>query len=167
VGFTAQSESRDAEEVRELLSRYFETARSVIERYGGRVEKFIGDAVMALWGAPVAQEDDAERGVRAALELVSAVEALGADVRAALERGDDGEARRLLDLIAPDIDATADQQLRAVLSWKRMVLATADGRVDDLLAETDDQARLLDEQGYPTQAARAVGIALDTARVPA
>ena len=56
---------------------------SVIERYGGRVEKFIGDAVMALWGAPVAQEDDAERGVRAALELVSAVEALGAEVGAA------------------------------------------------------------------------------------
>jgi class 3 adenylate cyclase/tetratricopeptide (TPR) repeat protein len=80
VGFTPLSESRDAEEVRELLSQYFETARSVIERYGGRVEKFIGDAVMALWGAPVAQEDDAERGVRAALELVSAVEALGADV---------------------------------------------------------------------------------------
>ena len=74
VGFTTLSESRDAEETRELLSRYFETARNVIERYGGRVEKFIGDAVMALWGAPVAQEDDAERGVRAALELVSAVE---------------------------------------------------------------------------------------------
>jgi class 3 adenylate cyclase/tetratricopeptide (TPR) repeat protein len=83
VGFTPHSESRDAEDVRELLSRYFETARSVIERYGGRVEKFIGDAVMALWGAPVAQEDDPERAVRAALDLVSAVDALGADVGAA------------------------------------------------------------------------------------
>ena len=82
VGFTPLSESRDAEEVRELLSRYFETAGSVIERYGGRVEKFIGDAVMALWGAPVAQEDDAERAVRAALDLVSAVQLLGADVGA-------------------------------------------------------------------------------------
>jgi len=80
VGFTTLSENRDAEEVREFLSRYFDTARNVIERYGGRVEKFIGDAVMALWGAPVAQEDDAERGVRAALELVTTVEALGADV---------------------------------------------------------------------------------------
>jgi class 3 adenylate cyclase/tetratricopeptide (TPR) repeat protein len=82
VGFTTLSESRDAEEVRELLSRYFETARSIIGRYGGRVEKFIGDAVMALWGAPVAQEDDAERAVRAAFELVSAVEALGAEAGA-------------------------------------------------------------------------------------
>src|SRR5215211_1808876 len=70
VGFTPLSETRDAEEVRELLSRYFEQARTVIERYGGTVEKFIGDAVMAVWGAPIAKEDDAERAVRAALDLV-------------------------------------------------------------------------------------------------
>ena len=75
VGFTALSESRDPEEVRDLLSRYFETARTLIERYGGTVEKFIGDAVMAVWGAPVTHEDDAERAVRAGLELVAAVTA--------------------------------------------------------------------------------------------
>jgi predicted ATPase/class 3 adenylate cyclase len=73
VGYTSLSESRDFEDVRELQSRYFETARRVIERYGGVVEKFIGDAVMAVWGTPVAQEDDAERAVRAGLELVSTV----------------------------------------------------------------------------------------------
>ena len=73
VGYTALSEGRDVEDVRELQSRYFDTARTVIERYGGTVEKFIGDAVMALWGAPVAHEDDAERAVRAALDLVDAV----------------------------------------------------------------------------------------------
>ena len=73
VGFTAASEARDAEETRELLSRYFETARTIIERYGGTVEKFIGDAVMAVWGAPVAREDDPERAVRAALDLVAVV----------------------------------------------------------------------------------------------
>jgi class 3 adenylate cyclase/tetratricopeptide (TPR) repeat protein len=73
VGFTAASESRDAEDTREFLSRYFETARTIIERYGGTVEKFIGDAVMAVWGAPIAQEDDAERAVRAALDLLTAV----------------------------------------------------------------------------------------------
>ena len=68
------SETRDAEEVRELLSRYFETLRgTLIGRYGGTVEKFIGDAVMAVWGTPVAHEDDAERAVRAALDLVAAV----------------------------------------------------------------------------------------------
>jgi len=73
VGFTAWSESRDAEETRDLLSRYFELARTLIGRYGGTVEKFIGDAVMAVWGTPVATESDAERAVRAALELVASV----------------------------------------------------------------------------------------------
>ena len=77
VGFTTLSESQDAEEVRELLTRYFDSCRKLIVRYGGSVEKFIGDAVMAVWGTPVAQEDDAERAVRAALELVGAVQALG------------------------------------------------------------------------------------------
>jgi class 3 adenylate cyclase/tetratricopeptide (TPR) repeat protein len=79
VGFTTLSESRDAEEVRDLLSRYFETCRQLIARYGGTVEKFIGDAVMAVWGTPFAREDDAERSVRAALELTEAVAALGRD----------------------------------------------------------------------------------------
>jgi class 3 adenylate cyclase/tetratricopeptide (TPR) repeat protein len=82
VGFTALSESRDAEDVRELLSRYFDTCRTLIARYGGTVEKFIGDAVMAVWGAPVAMEDDAECAVRAALDLSSAVQALAQEVGA-------------------------------------------------------------------------------------
>jgi class 3 adenylate cyclase/tetratricopeptide (TPR) repeat protein len=79
VGFTPLSEARDPEAVRELLSAYFTMARTVIGRYGGVVEKFIGDAVMAVWGTPVATEEDAERAVRAALELVSAVTELGAE----------------------------------------------------------------------------------------
>jgi class 3 adenylate cyclase/tetratricopeptide (TPR) repeat protein len=82
VGFTSLSENRDAEEVRELLSRYFDLCRRLIGRYGGTVEKFIGDAVMAVWGTPTAQEDDAERAVRAALELSSAVTALGTETGA-------------------------------------------------------------------------------------
>ena len=78
VGFTPLSEARDPEAVRELLSQYFSVARTVITRYGGLVEKFIGDAVMAVWGTPTATEGDAERAVRAALDLVSAVAELGA-----------------------------------------------------------------------------------------
>jgi len=77
VGFTTLSEGRDAEEVRELLGRYFQTAQRLVARYGGTIEKFIGDAVMAVWGAPVAQEDDAERAVRAAIDLVDAVAEVG------------------------------------------------------------------------------------------
>jgi class 3 adenylate cyclase/tetratricopeptide (TPR) repeat protein len=79
VGFTTLSESRDPEDVRDLLTRYFELTRRVIGRYGGTLEKFIGDAVMAVWGTPVAQEDDAERSVRSAVDLTAAVEALGND----------------------------------------------------------------------------------------
>ncbi len=78
VSFTTLSESRDAEDMRALMDLYFDTARTVIERHGGVVEKFIGDAVMAVWGTPVTHEDDAERAVRAGLELVDAVAALGA-----------------------------------------------------------------------------------------
>ena len=73
VGFTPLSESKDSEEVRELLSAYFDRCRIIVGRYGGVVEKFIGDAVMAVWGVPLAHEDDAERAVRAGLELAAAV----------------------------------------------------------------------------------------------
>jgi len=79
VGFTTLSEARDPEAVRELLSEYFAVARTVIARYGGVVEKFIGDAVMAVWGTPLAAEGDAERAVRAALGLVGSVADLGAE----------------------------------------------------------------------------------------
>ena len=82
VGFTTLAESRDAEAVRDLLSRYFEQCQEVIGRYGGTVEKFIGDAVMAVWGAPIAHDDDAERAVRAALDLVDGVRALGPGIQA-------------------------------------------------------------------------------------
>ena len=82
VGFTPFAEERDAEDVRDTLTRYFDLARDVIGRYGGTIEKFIGDAVMAVCGAPVVREDDAELAVRAALELVDAVTSLGPGIQA-------------------------------------------------------------------------------------
>jgi class 3 adenylate cyclase/tetratricopeptide (TPR) repeat protein len=82
VGFTALAEGRDAEAVRELLSQYFDLTSDLLGRYGGTVEKFIGDAVMAVWGTPVAREDDAERAVRSGLELVESVRTLGTDIEA-------------------------------------------------------------------------------------
>ena len=69
VGFTSRAELMDPEDVRALLSPYYARLRAELERFGGTVEKFIGDAVMALFGAPVAHEDDAERAVRAALAI--------------------------------------------------------------------------------------------------
>jgi class 3 adenylate cyclase/tetratricopeptide (TPR) repeat protein len=81
VGSTQLAEVRDAEDTRELLSQYFAMANTVVARYGGTIEKFIGDAVMAVWGVPVAHEDDAERAVRAGLDLLSEVAALAEKVR--------------------------------------------------------------------------------------
>ncbi|MGI8861406.1 MAG: adenylate/guanylate cyclase domain-containing protein [Gaiellaceae bacterium] len=69
VGFTSRAERMDPEEVRSLLRPYHARLRDELERFGGTVEKFIGDAVMAVFGAPVAHEDDAERAVRAALAI--------------------------------------------------------------------------------------------------
>ena len=69
VGFTSRAEQMDPEDVRAILEPYHGHLRRELERYGGTVEKFIGDAVMALFGAPVAHEDDPERAVRAALAI--------------------------------------------------------------------------------------------------
>lgn len=79
VGYTPFSEHRDPEEVREFLTQYFAASRDVVGRFGGVVDKFIGDAVMAVWGAQAVQEDDAERAVRAGLELIDMVAKLAAD----------------------------------------------------------------------------------------
>ena len=69
VGFTSRSEQMDPEDVRALLAPYWQRLREELERFGGTVEKFIGDAVVALFGAPIAHEDDPERAVRAALAI--------------------------------------------------------------------------------------------------
>ncbi len=79
VGFTPLAEKSDPEHIRELLTLYFDRAQRIVDNYGGTVEKFIGDAVMAVWGAPAANEDDAERAVRAALEIVASVNELGSE----------------------------------------------------------------------------------------
>ena len=86
VGFTPLSERLDAEEVAAVQDAYFAAVRETIERYGGVLEKFIGDAAMAVFGAPHGRDDDAERAVRAGLALIAAVEQLGA--RLGLEPGE-------------------------------------------------------------------------------
>jgi class 3 adenylate cyclase len=89
VGFTSSSELADPEDVRARLRTYHARAKQEIERFGGTVEKFIGDAVMAVFGAPVAHEDDPERAVNAALRVIAAVEELdGLSVRAAINTGE-------------------------------------------------------------------------------
>src|SRR5688500_14951760 len=77
AGSTALGETVDPERLRALLARYFARMKEVVERHGGSVEKFIGDAVMAVFGAPVSHEDDALRAVRAAAEMRDALAELG------------------------------------------------------------------------------------------
>jgi class 3 adenylate cyclase/tetratricopeptide (TPR) repeat protein len=94
VGFTARSHDADPEDVRAALGPYHQLLKREIERFGGTVEKFIGDAVMAVFGAPVAHEDDAERAVRAALRITDALaelngaHALELSIRAAVNTGE-------------------------------------------------------------------------------
>jgi class 3 adenylate cyclase/tetratricopeptide (TPR) repeat protein len=88
AGFTQAGERLDPEALRELQSRYFDEARAALERHGGTVEKFIGDAVMAVFGVPQLHEDDALRAVRAAAELGEAVAALGLGIRIGVNTGE-------------------------------------------------------------------------------
>jgi class 3 adenylate cyclase/tetratricopeptide (TPR) repeat protein len=89
VGFTSRAETLDPEDVEAILQPYHERLRTELERHGGTVEKFIGDAVMAVFGAPVAREDDPERAVRAALAIRDwATEEGGGEIRIALATGE-------------------------------------------------------------------------------
>ena len=88
VGFTARAESLDPEDVEALLGPYHQRVRSELERHGGTVEKFIGDAVMALFGAPVAHEDDPERAVRAALAIRDFAAEEGLELRIGVTTGE-------------------------------------------------------------------------------
>jgi class 3 adenylate cyclase/tetratricopeptide (TPR) repeat protein len=91
TGSTALGEQLDPESLRDVMGRYFASMREVIERHGGTVEKYIGDAVMAVYGVPVVHDEDALRAVRAAAEMRTALERLNADLRT--ERGVALEAR--------------------------------------------------------------------------
>src|SRR6478735_8092860 len=88
VGSTALGESVDPEALRGLLARYFERMQTIVERHGGSVEKFIGDAVMAVFGVPAVHEDDALRACRAALEMRKAFAELGIEGRIGINTGE-------------------------------------------------------------------------------
>src|SRR5262249_12025624 len=88
VGFTSRSEKLDPEDVRAFLVPYYERVRGELENHGGRVEKFVGDAVMGVFGAPVTYGDDAERAVRAALAVRDWAEQEGLQLRVAVNTGE-------------------------------------------------------------------------------
>jgi len=111
TGSTALGESRDPEVLRALLARYFERMRGIIEAHGGTVEKFIGDAVMAVFGVPVAHEDDALRACRAAVEMRDALPGVGVEARIGVNTGEvvTGTAERLATGDAVNVAARLEQ----------------------------------------------------------
>ena len=142
VGSTALGETLDPERLRALLARYFERMKGIVERHGGSVEKFIGDAVMAVFGVPVVHEDDALRAVRAAVEMRDALPELGLEGRIGVTTGEvvTGTEERL---------ATGD----AVNVAARLEQAAQPGEV--LVGEANARARSRGGRGRAGRAARA------------
>src|SRR5437867_4826323 len=111
VGSTALGESTDPEALRALLARYFDRMRGIVEGHGGSVEKFIGDAVMAVFGVPAVHEDDALRALRAALEMRKACPELGVEGRIGVMTGEvvTGTEERLATGDAVNVAARLEQ----------------------------------------------------------
>ena len=111
TGSTAMGERSDPEVLRGLLARYFERMRGIVESHGGTVEKFIGDAVMAVFGVPAAHEDDALRACRAAVEMRDALPELGVEARLGVNTGEvvTGTAERLATGDAVNVAARLEQ----------------------------------------------------------
>ena len=114
TGSTALGETLDPERLRVLLAHYFERMRAIVERHGGNVEKFIGDAVMAVFGVPVLHEDDALRAVRAAAEMRDALPELGLEGRIGVMTGEvvTGTEERLATGDAVNVAARLEQAAR-------------------------------------------------------
>jgi class 3 adenylate cyclase len=115
VGSTALGESVDPEALQGLLARYFERMKGIVESHGGSVEKFIGDAVMAVFGVPVVHEDDALRACRAAVEMRDALPELGVEGRIGVNTGEvlTGTEERLATGDAVNVAARLEQAAEA------------------------------------------------------
>ena len=174
VGFTTFSEARDPEDVRDVLAQYFAATRRIIGDYGGTIEKFIGDAVMAVWGAPIAREDDAARAVRAGLEVVAAVAALAQTLaiaalrvrvgiltgEAAVEIGSTGEGMVTGDAVntAARIQSLADPETVLVDDVTRLAC-------ERTIAFDDAGAHTVKGKSAPVQVWRALSVR-DDADIP-
>jgi class 3 adenylate cyclase/tetratricopeptide (TPR) repeat protein len=171
VGFTSISEARDAEEVRDLLVRFADVARSVVQRYGGVVDNFIGDAVFAVWGTPIAHEDDAERAVRCGLDLVDAISALGAQIgiaglaaragvltgEAAVNQGDPTQR-----LVAGDLVNTASRLQTAATAGSVLVGEATYRATNHAIAFAEIGELTLKGKDEPVQAWRALRVVSKT-----
>ncbi len=154
TGSTALGESTDPEALRAVLARYFERMKGIVESHGGTVEKFIGDAVMAVFGVPQVHEDDALRACRAAVEMRDALPELGVQARIGVNTGEvvTGTEERL---------ATGD----AVNVAARLEQAAQPGEI--LIGDEHARARARRGRGRSRRAARAEGQGTARRRAPA
>jgi class 3 adenylate cyclase/tetratricopeptide (TPR) repeat protein len=163
VGSTALGESTDPEALRERMRRYFEDLRRILERHGGSVEKFVGDAVMAVFGIPVSHEDDALRAVRAASEMREAIAAHGLEARIGIHTGEvvvGGEGETLVTGDAVNVAARLEQAAGA-----NEVLIGAETRLlvrDAVVAEPLEPLELKGKS-QPVDAFRLVEVVSDAA----
>jgi class 3 adenylate cyclase len=148
TGSTAMGESSDPEVIRARLAGYFERMRVILERHGGAVEKFIGDAVMAVFGVPATHEDDALRACRAAVEMRDALPELGVDARIGVNTGEvvTGTAERLATGDAVNVAARLEQ---AALPGTILIGETTHELVRDVVEVESVEALVAQHGGAP------------------
>ena len=163
VGSTALGESTDPEALRARMRRYFEDLRAIIERHGGTVEKFVGDAVMAVFGIPVSHEDDALRAVRAASEMRAAIVEHGLEARIGVNTGEvvvGGEGETLVTGDAVNVAARLEQ---AAASGEALIGAETRLLVRDAVLVEAVEPLVLKGKSEPVEAYRLLEVLRDVA----
>ena len=161
VGSTALGESTDPEALRARMRRYFEDLRAIIERHGGTVEKFVGDAVMAVFGIPVAHEDDALRAVRAASEMRAAIAGHRLEARIGVNTGEvvvGGEGETLVTGDAVNVAARLEQ---AASSGEALIGAATRLLVRDAVRVEPVESLALKGKSVPVEAFRLLEVLTD------
>src|SRR5688572_21893760 len=165
VGSTALGESTDPEALRARMRRYFEDLRVILERHGGTVEKFVRDAVMAVFGIPVSHEDDALRAVRAASEMQSAISEHGLEARIGVNTGEvvvGGEGETLVTGDAVNVAARLEQ---AAASDEILIGARTRALVRDAVRVEKLVPLELKGKSSPVDAHRLVEVVVDAAPI--
>jgi class 3 adenylate cyclase len=157
TGSTAMGESTDPESLRALLARYFERMRGIVEAHGGTVEKFIGDAVMVVFGVPAAHEDDALRACRAALEMRDALPELGVEARIGVNTGEvvTGTEERLATGDAVNVAARLEQ---AAMPGTILIGEDTHDLVRDIVEVEAVEALVLKGKSVPVPAFRLLSV---------
>ena len=162
VGSTALGESTDPEALRARMRRYFEDLRAIIERHGGTVEKFVGDAVMAVFGIPVSHEDDALRAVRAASEMREAIAEHGLEARIGVNTGEVVVGGGDDTLVTGDAVNVAARLEQAAAAGETLIGAETRALVRDAARVEPVEPLALKGKSTPVEAFRLVEVLVDS-----